>query len=76
MESQPQNPEFMINPENFHLCKWIKLLRPQCLYDDVTNYVFQPFGARSLCTASGISLSFGVVGRHCQEPGQIHCFIV
>ena len=29
MESQPQNPEFRINPENFHLCqyaftKWIK----------------------------------------------------
>ena len=21
MESQPQNPEFMINPENFHPCK-------------------------------------------------------
>ena len=20
MESQPQNPEFMINPGNFHLC--------------------------------------------------------
>ena len=20
MESQPQNPEFRINPENFHLC--------------------------------------------------------
>ena len=21
MESQPKNPEFRINPENFHLCK-------------------------------------------------------
>ena len=21
MESQPQNPEFMINPENFHQCQ-------------------------------------------------------
>ena len=25
---------------------------------------------------TGISLSFGVAGRHCHEPGQIHCFIV
>ena len=24
----------------------------------------------------GISLRFGVAGRHCHEPGQIHCFIV
>ena len=26
MESQPQNPEFMINPENFHPCisgEWV-----------------------------------------------------
>ena len=22
MESQPQNPEFRINPENFHICDW------------------------------------------------------
>ena len=22
MESQPQNPEFRINPENFHQCKY------------------------------------------------------
>ena len=22
MESQPQNPEFRINPENFHLCEY------------------------------------------------------
>ena len=25
---------------------------------------------------AGISLSFGVAGRHCYKPGQIHCFIV
>ena len=25
---------------------------------------------------AGISLSFGVAGRHCHEPGQIHFFIV
>ena len=24
MESQPQNPEFRNNPENFHPCKYIK----------------------------------------------------
>ena len=24
MESQPQNPEFMNNPENFHTCTLIK----------------------------------------------------
>ena len=23
MESQPQNPEFRINPENFHQCSYI-----------------------------------------------------
>ena len=22
MESQPQNPEFSVNPENFHPCIW------------------------------------------------------
>ena len=29
MESQPQNPEFRINPENFHPCstkQWTKFL--------------------------------------------------
>ena len=26
--------------------------------------------------AAGISLSFGVAGRHCHEAGQIQCFIV
>ena len=28
MESQPQNPEFRINPENFHPCNksmWVKV---------------------------------------------------
>ena len=29
-----------------------------------------------LTDSSGISLSFGVAGRHCHEPGQIHFFIV
>ena len=24
MESQPQNPEFRINPENFHPCKYVR----------------------------------------------------
>ena len=24
MESQPQNPEFRINPENFHPCLFLK----------------------------------------------------
>ena len=29
MESQPQNPEFRINPENFHLCNGLcSLIRP------------------------------------------------
>ena len=26
MESQPQNPEFRINPENFHRCSWQSLI--------------------------------------------------
>ena len=26
MESRPQNPEFRNNPENFHLCNYIRYL--------------------------------------------------
>ena len=26
MESQPQNPEFRINPENFHPCMYSELM--------------------------------------------------
>ena len=26
MESQPQNPEFRINPENFHSCSFVIIL--------------------------------------------------
>ena len=25
MESQPQNPEFRMNPENVHPCIWVKV---------------------------------------------------
>ena len=32
------------------------------------------FRAILICD-TGISLSFGVAGRHCQEPGQIHCLL-
>ena len=35
MESQPQNPEFRINPENFHPCKYIAPWykdAPVCMY--------------------------------------------
>ena len=37
METQPQNPEFRINPENFHPCECIimtvknKTIQAQCL---------------------------------------------
>ena len=31
MESQPQNPEFRINPENFHPCYSVKKF--VCLFD-------------------------------------------
>ena len=27
MESQPQNPEFTINPENFHQCRYLLIKR-------------------------------------------------
>ena len=30
MDSQPQNPEFRINPENFHPCKYQSLI--QCAH--------------------------------------------
>ena len=30
MESQPQNPEFMNNPENFHPCMLNSLYAGQC----------------------------------------------
>ena len=29
MESQPQNPEFRINPEDFHSCKFLSVMRLQ-----------------------------------------------
>ena len=31
MESQPQNPEFKNNPENFHPCIICSSLKPKCL---------------------------------------------
>ena len=34
MESQPQNPEFRINPENFHQC-----MDPSLFADAVYNWV-------------------------------------
>ena len=40
MESQPQNPEFMINPENFHPC--ILLLPDVMSYDkEIICYYLQ-----------------------------------
>ena len=36
MESQPQNPEFRINPENFHPCiSWIFLFNQRVKLDEV-----------------------------------------
>ena len=43
MESQPQNPEFRINPENFHLCAYdlknlyIKYARPHSVIKSGLN---------------------------------------
>ena len=34
MESQPQNPEFRINPENFHLCYWLIFTNSNRKYHD------------------------------------------
>ena len=36
MESQPQNPEFRVNPENFHPCIEDTMSKKGILY----NYVF------------------------------------
>ena len=38
--------------------------------------VKMPHCWKSHVVAPGISLRFGVAGRHCQETGQIHCFII
>ena len=39
MESQPQNPEFRINPENFHPCKhWLS--QDICLYQVIMTLHF------------------------------------
>ena len=35
MESQPQNPEFRNNPENFHPCTCVILLTKPYLYFDI-----------------------------------------
>ena len=40
MESQPQNPEFSANPENFHPCKSVKQFN--CLYDKYHNLMSWP----------------------------------
>ena len=41
MESQPQNPEFRINPGNFH--PWIqdKMKKMQCKLDNYTLFVLE-----------------------------------
>ena len=36
MESQPRNPEFRINPENFHPCKYLECI---CLLLSYTQYI-------------------------------------
>ena len=46
MESQPQNPELMINTENFHPCRDLKL----CLY--LPNILF----ASSECSGKAAHL--------------------
>ena len=33
------------------------------------------YSAENTCISSGISLRFGVAGKHCQETGQIDCFM-
>ena len=45
MESQPQNPEFRINPENFRLCS---MDPDQTRYKLSNLYIQLPSGARSL----------------------------
>ena len=42
MESQPQNPEFRINPENFH----------PCIQKTVVPYSFVSFQGRGPCAPS------------------------
>ena len=37
MESQPQNPEFRVNPENFHPCYKLKLLQSLLLLNVLQN---------------------------------------
>ena len=37
MESQPQNPEFRINPENFHPCKTVITLMKHLSQTHVLN---------------------------------------
>ena len=42
MESQPHNPEFRINPENFHPCYWLTMLFfVCCLLLFFQNQLFQ-----------------------------------
>ena len=41
MESQPQNPEFRNNPENFHPCKLLR--QPYMTVQKLTNTRYQGY---------------------------------
>ena len=43
MESQPQNPEFRINPENFHPGVFCQLARVPMKENVTKKYVFENF---------------------------------
>ena len=38
MESQPQNPEFRNNPENFHPCIYVVILKPYAFWKTLKSY--------------------------------------
>ena len=38
MESLPQNPEFRNNPENFHTCIYVVILKPFVYWKPLNGY--------------------------------------
>ena len=47
MEKQPQNPEFRINPENFHPCKYGFNDWKKCRNDEMLHYAASFLGLHS-----------------------------
>ena len=69
MESQPQNPEFRNNPENFHPCCLLS-----CLLKYLSSLYCKQYGPRSDCSLNSSLIRVHIVCFHDEsrlEPQQL-----